>query len=282
MKPARNNQSYHVKPSRILILAAIAALVAGAPAGAKVTKKPQCVVPNLKGDTLATARKRITAAHCTLGTVTEPEAKSGQTLIVSATSPRAGKREKNKARVSVMLKVKQSAAATPTVTTPTVTTPAVTTPATTTPAAPALTATYLIASSLALDGETESDVPTAYFMVYARLTYDTASDSLMYLVGQPVSYTITDQVTGATIASFQGSTVTGVGSEGCAIGYSISGDETTLTLTGEPINPETGAAPLPACFSGVLTVPYSDPLNLNASFAGNSTYDASTAQQPGL
>jgi hypothetical protein len=69
---------------------------------------------------------------------------------------------------------------------------------------------------------------------------------------------------------------------GCAIGYSISGDETTMTLTGEPINPETGAALLPACFSGTVTIPYSDPLTLNASFAGNSTYAASTATQYGL
>jgi len=257
-----------------LLLAVTAVLGVAAPAGAKSDRKrPQCVVPSLKGDTLATARRRIAVAHCTLGTVREPNG-SGP-FIVAAQSPNAGKREKNKARVSVTLKTRKAATDTTTQPTPT------TTP-TTTPTAPALTATYLIASSLALDGETESDTLTAYFEVYTRLTYFTAGNSIMYLVGLPVTYTIVDQVTGGTIASFAGTTTTGQGSVGCAIGYSISGDETTLTLTGEAINPETGAALLPACFSGTLTVQYSDPLTLNGSFAGNATYAASTATQYGL
>lgn len=258
-------------PLAVGLLTALAVLGVAAPAGAKsYSKLPWCVVPSLKGNTLATARRRIAVAHCTLGTVREPNG-SGP-FIVAAQSPKAGKREKNKARVSVTLKIKKPA--TNTTTQPTTTT-------TTTPTTPALTATYLAASSLALDGETPSDAITAYFEVSARLTYFTASDSIMYLVGLPVTYTIVDQVTG-DVTSFPGSTTTGQGSVGCAIGYSISGDATTMTLTGEPINPETGAALLPACFSGTVTIPYSDPLTLNASFAGNSTYAASTATQYGL
>jgi hypothetical protein len=128
----------------VLLLAVTAVLGVAAPAVAKSHRKlPQCVVPKLTGDTLATARGRLTAAHCTLGTITEPQAK-GQTLIVSATSPKAGKREKNKARVSVTLKAKTSAATTTpttTVTTPTVTTPTVTTPTVTTPTMPSLLGT---------------------------------------------------------------------------------------------------------------------------------------------
>lgn len=60
---------------------------AGAVAGAK-TDKRRCVVPDLKGRTLATARKRLKAANCTLGTVKRKG--KGKKMRVAGSDPGKG------------------------------------------------------------------------------------------------------------------------------------------------------------------------------------------------
>jgi hypothetical protein len=54
---------------------------------------PTCKVPNLAGLGFAQAKAKLSAAHCTLGTVTKPKAKKGHRLpplVVRASSPSAG------------------------------------------------------------------------------------------------------------------------------------------------------------------------------------------------
>lgn len=256
------------------VLAVLAVLAVPALAREKRHVRP-CVVPRLVGLTLPVARRRLEHAGCRVGAIHRAKGGSGP-LVVYREGVRAGRKVRRGTKVTLWVRAKKAAA----MTTPTVTSPTVTAPAA--PAAPALITTYLYAGSQAEDGATDSGTPTAYFDVSATLGYLTASNATMYLVGQPVTFTAVNDVTGATVLTFQASTVTGQGtSVGCAIAYSVSSDQSTLTLTGEPINPQTGAPDLPACFSGTLTVPYSDPIDLDASFAGNSTYAASTDMLPG-
>lgn len=61
---------------------------------------PACVVPKLKDDTLAAARRALAAAHCRLGIVHRPVHQYG-TLRVRRQSARAGKRLANDARVAL-------------------------------------------------------------------------------------------------------------------------------------------------------------------------------------
>lgn len=50
----------------------------------------RCVVPSLKGRSLADARTSLSRAHCALGKVSRPRARRGA-LLVSSQSPAAGK-----------------------------------------------------------------------------------------------------------------------------------------------------------------------------------------------
>jgi hypothetical protein len=63
---------------------------------------PACVVPKLKDDTLAVARRALAAAHCRLGTVHRPVHQHG-TLHVRRQSARAGKRLADDARVALWI-----------------------------------------------------------------------------------------------------------------------------------------------------------------------------------
>lgn len=65
-------------------------------------KTPVCVVPALKGDTLAVARRALTAAHCRLGTVHRTARQHG-TLHVNHQSVQAGKRLADDARVALWI-----------------------------------------------------------------------------------------------------------------------------------------------------------------------------------
>jgi hypothetical protein len=51
---------------------------------------PQCVVPKLKGLTLARARSALNAAHCASGKVSKPKAKKPGPLLVRSSTPGAG------------------------------------------------------------------------------------------------------------------------------------------------------------------------------------------------
>jgi hypothetical protein len=70
--------------------------------------KPACVVPKLKGDTLAAARRALTAAHCRLGTVHRPSLQHG-TLRVRRQSARVGKHLANDARVALWIEATNGA-----------------------------------------------------------------------------------------------------------------------------------------------------------------------------
>jgi hypothetical protein len=61
-----------------------------------------CVVPDLKEDTLAVARRALTAAHCRLGMVHRPVLQHGK-LHVRRQSVRAGKRLADDARVALWI-----------------------------------------------------------------------------------------------------------------------------------------------------------------------------------
>jgi hypothetical protein len=63
---------------------------------------PACVVPKLTDDTLAVARRALTAAHCRLGIVHRPVRQHG-TLHVSRQSARAGERLADDARVALWI-----------------------------------------------------------------------------------------------------------------------------------------------------------------------------------
>jgi hypothetical protein len=69
--------------------------------------KPACVVPKLKGKTLAQARTALRKGHCALGKVTKPANKRHRhkppRLVVGSTKPAAGRLLANGAKVAVKL-----------------------------------------------------------------------------------------------------------------------------------------------------------------------------------
>jgi hypothetical protein len=72
--------------------------------------KPQCVVPKLKGLSLASAKAKLRRAHCRLGKVRKPRLRGAQKhkpLVVSRTSPAAGKRRPNGSAVNLTLAPKK-------------------------------------------------------------------------------------------------------------------------------------------------------------------------------
>lgn len=87
----------------------LALAVAGALAVSAFARAPahrSCVVPPLRGDTLATARRALLAAHCRLGAV-HGAARHRGTVRVTWQSVRAGRRVANGARVSLWVAVRQ-------------------------------------------------------------------------------------------------------------------------------------------------------------------------------
>jgi hypothetical protein len=62
-----------------------------------------CVVPGLKGDTLRLARRRMAAAHCSLGVVKLPRVRHG-VLVVAQQTPSRGKRLEDGARITLTLR----------------------------------------------------------------------------------------------------------------------------------------------------------------------------------
>jgi len=69
----------------------------------------QCVVPKLVNYSLATARKRLTAAHCKLGKVRNPKFRKGRkkpALVVGRQRIKAGTHRKSGTAVALAMKVK--------------------------------------------------------------------------------------------------------------------------------------------------------------------------------
>jgi hypothetical protein len=68
----------------------------------------RCVVPKLKGDSLAKAKTLLAKAHCSVGRVKAPKVPAGHRapkVVVGSTSPRAGSRLANHAKVGISLVV---------------------------------------------------------------------------------------------------------------------------------------------------------------------------------
>ncbi len=70
-------------------------------------KRPSCVVPSLKGDTLVAARRSLVNAHCRLGKVNRP-AYRGSALRVISQSTQHGKRLPARATIAVVLGLKRA------------------------------------------------------------------------------------------------------------------------------------------------------------------------------
>jgi hypothetical protein len=75
---------------------------AGREAAERELKNIACVVPRLKGDSLAAARRALTKSHCGLGKVSKPRKHRGA-LVVMTQSARAGRKLPNGGLVAVKL-----------------------------------------------------------------------------------------------------------------------------------------------------------------------------------
>jgi hypothetical protein len=69
---------------------------------AALAHAPRCVVPRLKGDSLAAARRALGAAHCRLGRLSEPRHHRGRIVVVKQ-SVRRGSRLAGGSRVALTL-----------------------------------------------------------------------------------------------------------------------------------------------------------------------------------
>ena len=82
------------------------------PTGGTVGGSPSvtraCVVPRLAGESLARATRRLKAAHCRLGKVRRPRSRAE--MVVESSTPRAGRHERNGARVALRMRVKRARA----------------------------------------------------------------------------------------------------------------------------------------------------------------------------
>jgi hypothetical protein len=92
-----------------LALALITLAVATSTAAAHVAyiaRVPRCLVPDVRGDTLATAKSRLEAAHCATGRIRGPRTSSH----VGSQRPRTGRRENLGAKVALTMARKSGTA----------------------------------------------------------------------------------------------------------------------------------------------------------------------------
>ena len=66
-------------------------------------KKVYCVVPNVKGKTLAAAKRKLTAAHCKAGKTTTAKSKTVKKGNVISQSPKAGKKLAKGSKVNLVV-----------------------------------------------------------------------------------------------------------------------------------------------------------------------------------
>jgi beta-lactam-binding protein with PASTA domain len=66
-------------------------------------KKIYCIVPNVKGKTLAAAKRKLTAAHCKTGKTTKAKSKTVKKWNVISQSPKAGKKLAKGAKVNLVV-----------------------------------------------------------------------------------------------------------------------------------------------------------------------------------
>jgi hypothetical protein len=98
-------------PSTKYVVTLLAASPAGQGSGSPVQfttprAGPACIVPRLKGKTLASARTALTKAHCALGTVRRPRLKKGQKLgklVVGSQSPSPGATRTSGTKIAVVM-----------------------------------------------------------------------------------------------------------------------------------------------------------------------------------
>jgi hypothetical protein len=231
-----------MKPTKFLAAATViplSILAFAAPASAKATVR--CVVPNVKGNTLAKAEKAIKKAHCKVGKV-HLTGGSVDRVVISQ-SPKARRRERNGYKVSITLRGKQK------VTTTTGTTPPP-------PVTPSLTATSTtIATVIGTVGSGED-----YFLI--GVDAETLAGGAEITTGTPLTYTVTDISTGAAMGSFVEPQDTA-----CTLIETAEGNE-EFSLAGYTC---------PSSFS--ITVNGSDEYRITATFPGDGTYASSTSLQ---
>jgi hypothetical protein len=76
------------------------------PVAGSVAQSARCVVPRLKGRSVARVRRMLAGSKCRLGLVLRPRHAHGR-LVVSSQRPRAGTRRPTGTRVAVRLRVKR-------------------------------------------------------------------------------------------------------------------------------------------------------------------------------
>ena len=77
-----------------------------ATAAPKPPTKPSCTVPKLKGKSLTSARKLLSAAHCALGKVSRPRVQKHHRLgplVIGSQTPAPGRRLAGGGKVAVVL-----------------------------------------------------------------------------------------------------------------------------------------------------------------------------------
>lgn len=77
----------------LLVAGLLTAAALAAPAGAKARHVVRCTVPQLKGDTLAKAKKTITKNHCKVGKVRLTGGSVDR--VVTSQTPKARRRERD-------------------------------------------------------------------------------------------------------------------------------------------------------------------------------------------
>lgn len=137
-------------------------------------------------------------------------------------------------------------------------------PTTSTPTTPAPipTSTFVNASFAT------SEYPTPFS--YLLVTGSILSRNGTQLVGQPITYTITDATTGQPIGSFTGLSNAYAS---CSVVLTLNSTDTVQTFTGQAV------APYSACGLGSVSMPAADTAVFAGSFAGNSTYSPSASSQ---
>jgi hypothetical protein len=131
-----------------------------------------------------------------------------------------------------------------------------------TPPAPALTPT-----STGVNANFESNLTMTWLDVSGSIYYGSGTQ----LVGQPITYTITDGTTGQTIGTFSG---TSNAYATCTVVATLNyPQDTTETFTGQAVAPYSG------CALGSVSLPAADTPLFSGAFGGTSTYAPSVSMQ---
>jgi hypothetical protein len=115
-----------------------------------------------------------------------------------------------------------------------------------------------------------SDGTTSVYFTISGTVYGKTGQEIR---GLPMTYTITDNTTLKTLATFDGTSNLGAT---CTIVPTLSSGGTVMTFTGQAITPYV------ACPLGSVSLPAADEPLITASFAGNAQYAPSASQPQAL